>query len=233
MKYTSALISDARNKLGGDVFARNRAGLYVRAKVTPVNRQTTRQQANRANFASYATAFRSLSAAQIMGWNTLASGSTLVDTLGNSYRPTGLQMYISCNRNLWLVGQAGISTAPTVKPSFPVILSGTSYVEVLAGAFITMDIGVTSAAFAAYANIQVSVASNLSAGVNFIGPSLYRSLGTCNTHTSGLLVFTTKWTAVLGVPAVGSTNGIRARWVDFATGYASMPETILVTTTIY
>ena len=26
MKYTSALITDARNKLGGDVFARNRAG---------------------------------------------------------------------------------------------------------------------------------------------------------------------------------------------------------------
>lgn len=38
------MMTDARGKLGGQVFSKNRSGSYVRTKVTPVNPQTTTQQ---------------------------------------------------------------------------------------------------------------------------------------------------------------------------------------------
>src|SRR3546814_3353017 len=45
-----ALMTDARGKLGGHVFSKNRAGSYLRTKVTPVNQQTSYQTSVRALF---------------------------------------------------------------------------------------------------------------------------------------------------------------------------------------
>src|SRR5208283_1808640 len=177
VKYTSALISDARNKLGGDVFARNRAGLYVRVKVKPKNPKTTSQQANRANFATYAKAFRSLTAAQILGWNTLASSSTLTDTLGNSYAPSGLQLYISCNRNLTLLGLSSISNAPKVRPAFPVVLAAGSAIEYPSGSVWQVLVSCSTAALAVPGQLQLQVALPKSRSINFVGASQYRNWG--------------------------------------------------------
>jgi hypothetical protein len=44
------MMTDARGKLGGHVFSKNRSGAYVRTKVTPVNGQTTAQTGVRAIF---------------------------------------------------------------------------------------------------------------------------------------------------------------------------------------
>lgn len=229
MKYTSALISDARNKLGGDVFARNRAGLYVRVKVKPKNPKTTSQQANRANFSTYTKAWRSLTAAQILGWNTLAGSSSLTDTLGNSFQPTGIQLFISCNRNLSLIGASPISAAPASKPSFPTIFSGAFSLQndITYGAI--LEIGATAAAFAIGHTVQASVTKALSTGVSFVGQSSYRNLGRPDAVTSGTLYWNGAYNAVMAPPAIGKLVGIRARIVDPATGYASQPETAIVT----
>jgi len=156
MKYTSALISDARNKLGGDVFARNRAGLYVRVKVKPKNPKTSIQQSNRADFSSFTKGWRSLSAAQIAGWNALASTSTLTDTLGNKYQPSGLQLYISCNRNLNLIGAAAIADAPGSKPTFPSIIATGATLVLGGGTYDALYLSVLSPTFALWENMQVS-----------------------------------------------------------------------------
>jgi hypothetical protein len=225
MKYTSALISDARNKLGGDIFARNRAGLYVRVKVKPKNPKTTNQQANRANFSTFTKGWRSLTAAQIAGWNNLANSSTLTDTLGNSFMPSGLQLYVGLNRNLAQIGATAISDAPGAKPSFPTILGRPGFSVVIPGYRLQVVVYLTAGAYAALTNLQASFTKGLSAGVTFVGGSLYRSVGTpTGPYSVGAywLVFTG---GKVPLPAVGAQIGIRLRLVDPSTGYASAAET--------
>jgi hypothetical protein len=229
MKYTSALISDARNKLGGDVFARNRAGLYVRVKVKPKNPKTSIQQSNRADFSGFTKNWRGLTAAQIAGWNALAASSTLTDTLGNNYQPSGLQLYISCNRNLNLIGAVPITNAPGSKPSFPSILAGSTILRLIGGAYNVLLLGVTSAAFALWENLQASMTPGLSNGMRFVGGSLYRNLGPAITTYSPNVAWLpdSRWPAKVPVP--GQNVSAKVRLVDPASGYASMPETVLVT----
>ena len=46
------MMTDARGKLGGQVFSKNKGGAYVRTKVTPSNPQTIAQTTRRALFAA-------------------------------------------------------------------------------------------------------------------------------------------------------------------------------------
>jgi hypothetical protein len=64
---------EMRGKLGGNVFSRNKAGAYVRAKVTPVNPQTVRQQTARYNFGNMSILYQNLSAAAKDCWQVFAS----------------------------------------------------------------------------------------------------------------------------------------------------------------
>lgn len=228
MKYTSALISDARNKLGGDVFARNRAGLYVRVKVKPKNPKSTIQQANRAVFSTFTKGWRSLTAAQIAGWNNLAANSTLTDTLGNSFQPSGLQLYIGLNRNLAGVGFASIADAPAQKPAFPTIFASASHVYVRSGAWAYAVFILNTPATLFESGIQGYLTHRLSNGVSFVGASLYRSIGPAAAWGTYYATFgiDSRWPSP--VPAPGQQVGIRCRLVDAATGYASMPETQLL-----
>src|SRR3546814_20356183 len=58
-----ALMTDARGKLGGHVFSKNRAGSYLRTKVTPVNPQTSYQTSVRALFGAISPQWSGLSQA--------------------------------------------------------------------------------------------------------------------------------------------------------------------------
>jgi len=39
----SAIVSDARGKIGGNVFSRNKGGSYIRSYVKPINPSTPKQ----------------------------------------------------------------------------------------------------------------------------------------------------------------------------------------------
>lgn len=66
------LLGELRGALGGTVFARNKAGAYVRQRVTPVNPQTVRQQTARYRFGNMSILFQSLSTAQKSCWEVFA-----------------------------------------------------------------------------------------------------------------------------------------------------------------
>ena len=231
MKYTSALITDARNKLGGDVFARNRAGLYVRVKVKPKNPKTTIQQANRANFSTFTKGWRSLTTAQISGWNNLASQSTLTDTLGNIFKPSGLQLYISLNRNLALIGAAPYSDAPGIKPSFPTLLAGTNVVNVVSGIWNSVVLTVSAEATPNYHHLQGSMTAPLSHGISFVGGAQYRNIGAANAAFYSQIFWTPNTLWPVKVPVAGQQIGVKVRLIDTSTGYASAVETALITPT--
>lgn len=231
MKYTSALISDARNKLGGDVFARNRAGLYVRVKVQPANPRTPAQQSNRAQFSSLTKAWRSLSSAQILGWNTLAGSSTLVDTLGNSFAPSGIQLFIGCNRNRTLLGYGILVVAPAQVPPMPALVAYDVILSVFVGSGLQLNYYAIASQVSFMTGIVGYLAGPLSAGVSFVGGSLYRFMGEYGTIVSNRMLWVAGPTAYFGTPAAGSIFAWKFKYIDGATGYAGPVTTGFVTVT--
>jgi hypothetical protein len=221
MKYVSPIIADARNKIGGSVFARNRAGVYARALVAPVQPRTPSQQANRAIFASLTSAWKTLSAANRASWNTLAPSIILKDSLGQSYMPSGLQLYISCNRNLLQAGQSQIAHAPAGRPSFPDMRSQSLDILILEGSFDHADwIFNTGTLFSGYTFVM-RASKGFSPGVTFIGPANMRALSQDINNGDGDIEFSAAYTEVFPVPAVGSNLQVEGYLVHNASGFAS------------
>ena len=111
MKW-GALVTDGRGKIGGHVASKNRAGAYLRTKVTPVNPQTTYQSIVRSVFTTLSQGWRSLTSAQILAWNSAVSNFSTTDIFGDLKNPTGKNLYQKLNTNLVGAGQSVISTPP-------------------------------------------------------------------------------------------------------------------------
>jgi len=91
-------VLDARGSIGGQVHSRNRFGNYIRARTTPVNPQSTRQNKVRASIASLAQDWsNTLTAAQRAEWEVYADAITRVNKLGAQIKLTGFNHFIRSN----------------------------------------------------------------------------------------------------------------------------------------
>lgn len=121
------MMTDARGKLGGQVFSKNRSGSYVRTKVTPVNPQTSFQQASRFLLGSLSQQWSGLTRTQIQAWNDAVSDWARTDIFGDLRNPTGKNLFTEVNKNLIQAGYTFTAT-PKAKEEMPtVVLSATSY----------------------------------------------------------------------------------------------------------
>ena len=107
-----AIIVDGRNKVGGHVLSKNRAGSYMRTKVTPVNRQSNAQTTVRSRLASLASAFRGLGAGPIAAWNNAVAQFKTTDIFGDIHSPTGITLYQRLNNNILKIGGTVITSPP-------------------------------------------------------------------------------------------------------------------------
>ena len=160
-------VSDARGKLGGVVFSRNRNGAYVRRGTTPVNPNTVAQQERRDQVMDLSTAWRDLTEAERAGWENLGDQITRVNKVGNTYTLTGLQAFQSINQNRFTNGAALVTTAPILDN--PVNVS--SITLDASGGALTLEI---LALPVAGSRNYIYATPPLSAGRNFFGPSEYR-----------------------------------------------------------
>lgn len=108
----TAFLADARNKVAGTVFSKNRYGAYTRTKVTPVNPNTPAQAAVRGRLAARATAWRGLTEAQRQTWIDAAPSFPFTDIFGASKILSGQALYNKLNLQLAAAGQAAIDEAP-------------------------------------------------------------------------------------------------------------------------
>lgn len=106
------MMTDARGKLGGHVFSKNRSGAYVRTKVTPVNPQTSAQSAVRSVLAVISAGWSSLTVEQRQSFNSAVEDWQTTDIFGDLKKPTGKNLYTKLNLNLSASGQSLISSAP-------------------------------------------------------------------------------------------------------------------------
>src|SRR3546814_19213217 len=109
-----ALMTDARGKLGGHVFSKNRAGSYLRTKVTPVNPQTIYQTSVRALFGAISSQWSGLSQAVRDSFNGAVADWATTDIFGDLKNPSGKALFQRLNNQARSeesrVGKEGVST---------------------------------------------------------------------------------------------------------------------------
>lgn len=88
------MMTDGRGKLGGQVASKNRAGAYVRTKVTPVNAKSTAQMGVRSNFATVSAMWRGLTDANRASWNEAVNKWQKTDVFGDLKTPSGYNLFM-------------------------------------------------------------------------------------------------------------------------------------------
>lgn len=93
------MMTDGRGKLGGQVASKNRAGAYIRTKVTPVNPQTSFQSAVRQRLAVLSARWSNLPESARTSWNEAANSAewSKNDIFGDARRPTGKNLFTGLN----------------------------------------------------------------------------------------------------------------------------------------
>lgn len=210
------MMTDARGKLGGQVFSKNRSGAYTRTKVTPVNPQSSYQVAVRNAFTSFAQNFRALTASQIQAWNAAVVNFVGTDIFGDSRTPSGINLYTRLNLNLDNAGQAAISTPPLPTGADPNTAS-TLVADVSSSLF---TLTTAEAAVPAGHTLIVEATPLVSPGKNFV-KSEFRVIGTfaaaaASPHLAGAL-----WIAKFGSLTAGQKVFARIKTVNNTTGESS------------
>ena len=111
-----SIVTDGRGKLGGQVYARNRSGAYVRNKVTPNNPQTLYQSLQRAVLATFSEAWRGLTQQQREAWNAAGESFPTTNQFGDQVIPTGKNLFTRLNNNLTDINQSTLTNPPLPAP---------------------------------------------------------------------------------------------------------------------
>lgn len=157
------MMTDARGKLGGQVFSKNRGGAYVRTKVTPSNPRTLTQMESRSALGVTSSAWNGLTDSQRASWNSAVDEFKRTDIFGDLKTPSGKNLFVRLNKNLLGVGALIIDNAP-VKVEIPA-MNATA---------VTFDPGVGTVNFANFLSVpagmhlQVSATPILSAGISYV-----------------------------------------------------------------
>lgn len=228
MKYIGLLTSAASGKLGGVVASHNRGGQYFRKHTIPTQPRTPAQKLVRNQLAGLSSAYKSLTASQILGWNALGLTVTLKSKLGTTYHPTGQQLFVSCNKHL---ANVGITTQLSNPPSIPSIPSVTTFTATPVGSGTTVTsfgLAVTPNLSASFA-VQVRATAVMSNGRIFVGKSAYRNIWGVTpspTQPTNATIFTDYVARFGPLPATGQI-GFALRLVDPISGFAGTPVLVL------
>jgi hypothetical protein len=227
MKYIGLLSSAASGKLGGIVASHNRGGSYFRHHSVPTQPRTSAQKLVRNQLQAFSSAFKSLTASQVAGWNALAATVTLKSKLGTTYHPTGQQLFVSCNKHL---ANVGITTQLSSPPSIPSIPGLTTFTSTPVGSGTTVSsFGLaTTPNLASNFAVQVRATAVFSGGRTFIGKSAYRNVWGINpspAQPTNAAIFSAYVAKFGPLPASGQI-GFALRYVDPVSGFAGTPVSI-------
>ncbi|MGL4901445.1 MAG: hypothetical protein ACRC4U_15370 [Shewanella sp.] len=221
MKF-GAIVVDGRGKINGMVASKNRAGAYLRTKVTPVNPQTSRQGFVRSALTSLAQAWRGLTEAQRLSFNAAVQSFAKTDIFGDLKNPSGFNLYMRLNQNLSTISAAPIDQAPLPAEVLSVTLDNLTCDVSAETLELTLSGDVPSGSIAV-----LEATAPQSPGKSFV-KSEYRWLLIFSGPASATLDFWTTYIARFGAPVAGQKVFIRVKFVNQTTGQASTPQSASV-----
>lgn len=214
----TAVVADMRNKLNGTVFSKNRYGAYVRTKVTPVNPQSTSQQAARNILSTLSAQWRSLTEAQRQGWINAAPNFPTTDIFGNPKILSGNALFVSLNSNLLNTGASAITDAP-LPAALPAVAMGT--ITATAGTP-ALTVAFTPTPVPADFTFKIEATSQVGAGISFV-KNKYRVLQYAAGAETSPANILTAYNAKFGTLVEGMKIFIRITAVNAVTGQSGIP----------
>lgn len=210
------MMTDARGKIGGQVFSKNRGGAYVRTKVTPSNPQTADQVAQRALLAENSQAWRSLTEAQRLAWNSSVSNFSSTNVFGDIVNPTGANLHTKLNINTALVSGSVLTSPPN-----PVGVQTPFDVSITAGvASSEMLLGFGLASVPVGTGLVVEATGQMSAGV-YNANNKFRMIGVLPAATATDEDIFALYTAKFGALTAGKKLFVRVKLISLTTGEVS------------
>lgn len=107
-----SIVVDGRGKIGGHVISKNRAGAFMRTKVTPTNPKTSYQVLSRQRLSTLAIAWSGLTDAYRLAWKNAVDLWKSTNVFGDLKKPSGFNLFQRLNNNLAQVGVAAQNTPP-------------------------------------------------------------------------------------------------------------------------
>lgn len=213
------MMTDARGKLGGQVFSKTRSGSVIRTKVTPVNPQTQFQSLARAIFSQISQRWRVLTAVQRNAWSSAAEEAAKTNVFGDQYFSSGKNFFQEINGNILNAGYGGANmfdTPPLPLPAPVRTLTGASFV--LADEEITLTLTGDIPPAGSWTIIEVTPYA--SAGKRNFSGSYRKLLVLVGDAALDASTIYTAYTDRFGIPPVRATVGIRVKTIS-ASGAAS------------
>lgn len=211
------MMTDARGKLGGQVFSKNRSGAIVRTKVTPANPQTSYQQAVRQLLGSLSQQWASLTEAQKLAWNNAVTAWSSTNVFGDVVNPSGKNLYVRLNINLVNIGESVIDEPPAV-PTMPVFALAVTNTTA-AAAEVT-----TAGTLAGFAQVIRSTPA-ISAGI-FNASGRFRTINNDAGSAAGALDVATPFDLKYGSMTVGQKVFVEVTLISETSGANSVPLTV-------
>jgi len=116
-----SLVADIRGSVGDVTYARNASGLYVRARTSPDQPESSERDKRQAALTALSQAWSAtLTEAQRSTWRTYAARFPMPNRLGRLRFWDGLRHFIRCNAQHYRVSEAiTFSSAPPAPPTYP------------------------------------------------------------------------------------------------------------------
>jgi hypothetical protein len=111
MALIKPIHGEMSGKIGGNVYARNKGGTYVRAWADPVQPGTARQLQVRQKMANAVLAYSLIDAAKRAAWELYAANTPMVNRLGDTIYLTGQQHFCRSNVPVALAQELGSSAS--------------------------------------------------------------------------------------------------------------------------
>ena len=192
-----AIVTDGRGKIGGHVASKNRAGAYLRTKVTPINPNTVAQKQARGVLASLSQSWSHLDDGQRQGWNDAVKEWGTTDIFGDIKNPSGINLFVKLNANLISAGFSTLLEVPA-KVDAPATYLTDAVLSTSTGV-LTLILSDTSA----HGLVGVVRSTpKLSSGVSFV-KSQFRVIGH-NQVVDDVLSLNGAYQAKFGTPTIGS-----------------------------
>ena len=209
-----AIVVAGSGKIGGHVASKNKAGAYLRTKVTPSNPRTTYQTNVRERLAGLSQGWRSLTDAQRNSWNNAVANFKRSNVFGDIKIPSGFNLYQRINNNILTIGGTILTVPPTpssVATYSNAVLTAAAGTPALSLAFTVVAGSV--AGYKLFATAPVSPGkTNVSNAYRLIGVALTNAISPFNI----LSLYTAKFGSVgvagqridVKIVGVGATTGI-------------------------
>lgn len=213
-----AIVVDGRGKVGGHVMSKNRAGAYMRTKVTPTNPKTSYQVLARSRLSTLSVAWAALTDAQRTAWNHATELWKSTNIFGDLKNPSGFNLFVRLNNNLAQISVAQINTPP-----LPTTCSAWTTFSFIPDNTGTMVVTFAPTPVPAGYAVLIDGTAPCSPGIKNANARFRRVTSLAAAIASGADIQAAYVTKFGSIAPIGNRVFLRAKYINIATGQVGLP----------